>query len=82
MNETERMLKIEKRKYGNLIESAQKELDSAKSHKAPKSTISHLEQRVKSLTGHLKKIDVILSKDKVNAATPSGKKGDKKTEVK
>lgn len=82
MNETERMMKIEKRKYGNLIKSAQLDLDSAKSRKASKGTISHLEQRIKSLTRHLKKIESILSKETENTTTPSGKNGDKKTEVK
>jgi len=77
MNETERIMKIEKKKYGNLIESAQNELDSAKSHKAPKGTITHFEQRITALKVHLKKIEAILSKDKVNAAVPSGKKGNK-----
>lgn len=89
MNETERIMKIEARKYGHLIESAQHELDSAKSSKAPQSTIKHLEQRVKALNKHLKKIEAMNSKSKEqvksgaqsedqNAATPSGKKGEDK----
>lgn len=77
MNETERIMKIEKRKYGNLIESAQLDLDSAKSRKAPKDTISHMEQRIKSLTKHLKKIESILSKETENTTASSGKKAGK-----
>ncbi|MHA1136510.1 MAG: hypothetical protein ACTSSE_08490 [Candidatus Thorarchaeota archaeon] len=86
MKETERMFKIEEKKNSNLIDSAQKELDSAKKAKAPKSTIKHMEQRVKALEGRKDKIEKAITKTRKeeitgdeNATASSGKKAGKTT---
>jgi cob(I)alamin adenosyltransferase len=53
----ERILKAERTKMEKLLDTAQQNLDSAKSAKAPSSTIKFLEQRVEALEGRIKKID-------------------------
>ena len=85
---SERILKQEIGKIDKLIESAQQELDSAKSNKAPQGTIKHLENRIKNLKKRLKRFESARSKLRKqeitgvqstgteNTATPSGKKGD------
>ena len=89
---SERILKQEIKKADKLIISAQQELDSAKSNKAPQGTIKHLTQRVKALESRKKRIETALgkygkqvttgaqSKDTKNTATASGKKAEDKTE--
>lgn len=86
---SEKIIKQEITKADNLIETAQRELDSAKKNKAPQGTIKHLEQRVKALESRKKRYEKALSKlsnsdtegqskDKKNAAASSGKKAGKK----
>lgn len=89
-DETTRMLGIEMKKADLLITSAQQELDGAKSNNAPQSTIKHLEQRVKALTGRKIKLEKAISEygehsdngvqsaTKKNTATSGGKKAGKK----
>jgi len=83
-------LEQELKKADKLITSAEQDLDSAKQSKAPRSTVKHLEERVKALGSKRKRIEAALSKhtkainseeqtqDTKKAAAPSGKKGAKK----
>lgn len=87
---SEKILTQEIGKADKLIISAQHELDSAKSNKAPQGTIKHLEKRVKALESRKTRFVKARSKlikqeitgeqqeDTKTAATPSGKKGEDK----
>ena len=89
---SERILKPEIKKIGNLIESAQQELDSAKQSKSPQSTITHLKDRIGALEKRKKRFETALAKYqkqvkaeeqlkvKKSTATSSGKVEDKPEE--
>jgi len=55
----EKIKEQETRKYRNLLQAAQSQLDAMVLEKAPKDSIKHMEQRVKALEGRLKKLESI-----------------------
>lgn len=59
---SEKILEQEIEKVGELIKSAQQELDSANKSKAPQSTITHLEDRIKALSKRTKRFEAALNK--------------------
>lgn len=82
-----KMREQEMKKYQNLLQAAQTELDSARVSKAPASAIKHLEQRVEALKERLNKLENFgiekKEETKVNTTESQAvKKSDKKDKKK